>query len=225
MTDRPSPGSQRAATVVGIVCAVLFAGIAAIVVWEPIVGADTAGILALRSLTSPALTTVMLAASFVAHGKLAIPLALLLAILIDRVAGHDDALLYAGACLSGEVLHLALKALVRHHRPVGISPKLTDAGWYSFPSGHAMLAVVIFGLGALLATRTAPRSVRVVAIAIATIVVVMVGISRVYLGAHWPSDVIGALVAGLGWSAACLAWEARRAASRAVAPSGATQRL
>jgi undecaprenyl-diphosphatase len=167
------------------------------------------------------MTTLMLAASLVAHGTLAIPLALLLAVLIYRVDGRDDALLYASACLLGEVLHIALKALVRHHRPVGISPKLTDAGWYSFPSGHTMLAVIIFGLGAVLVSRPAPRLVRILAVACATLLVVLVGVSRVYLGAHWPSDVVGAVFAGLAWSAACLAWDTRRASRQAGGSSSA----
>lgn len=220
MTDRASHGNGRVATSVAIICALLFAVLAAAVLWEPIVGIDTAGILAVRTLASPAMTTVMLGASLLAHGDLAIPLALVLAILIDRAVGRDDALLYVGACLIGEALHLVLKAVVRHHRPVGISPKMTDAGWYSFPSGHTMLAVVIFGLGAFLATRRASRVVRVMAVGTAAVVVVLVGLSRVYLGAHWPSDVIGAVAAGLAWSAACLAWDARRRARRGAASAG-----
>ena len=155
---------------------------------------------------------VMLASSSIAHGKLSAPLALLLAALIYRINGRDDAVLYTVACLLGEVLYITLKEVVRHHRPVGISPKLTDAGGFGFPSGHTMMAVVIFGLGASrsLYTRRASRGVRIGALVFAAILVGLVGMSRIYLGAHWPSDVIGALFAGLAWSAACLSWEERR---------------
>lgn len=223
MSRTQVPVTARASSICAILCAAAFVVTAVLVILGRLTASDTHGIVAVRTLASPGLTTVMLAASLVAHGTLAIPLALLLAVLIYRVDGRDDALLYVGACLIGEALHLTLKALIRHHRPVGISPKLTDAGWYSFPSGHAMLAVIIFGLGAVLATRPAPRVVRVLAVGSAMLVVVLVGISRVYLGAHWPSDVIGAVFAGVAWSATCLAWDARRASRRPVMSSSSIQ--
>jgi len=207
--------------VCAIACTLVFLILTAMVASGRLLATDTAGILAVRQFASPALTMVMLAASLVAHGKLAIPLAVLLAVVIYRANGRDDALLYVGACLLGEAVHLAIKAVVRHHRPVGISPKLTDAGWYSYPSGHEMLAVIIFGLGAVLVSRWASRTVRVTAIAGAAVIIVLVGISRVYLGAHWPSDVIGALFAGLAWSAACLAWAGRHS-TRGTALRAAT---
>ena len=69
-----------------------------------------------------------------------------------------------------------------------------------------MLAVIIFGLGALLATLRSSPGVRTAALLAAAVVIVLVGVSRVYLGAHWPSDVVGALFAGTAWAAASLAW-------------------
>jgi len=100
---------------------------------------------------------------------------------------------------------LVIKEIVHHHRPVGISPKLTDAGWYSFPSGHAMLAVIIFGLAVLFLTEGSTRIVRLLAAAAVSGFVILVGVSRVYLGAHWPSDVVGALLAATAWSAGVIA--------------------
>jgi len=185
---------------------------------------DRDGILAVRSLASPAVTAVMIAASSIAHGKLAAPLALLLAALIYRINGRGDAILYTLACLLGEVLYITLKEVIRQHRPVGVSPKLTDAGGFGFPSGHTMMAVVIFGLGAMIVTRRASRGVRVGAVTMAALLTCLVGISRIYLGAHWPSDVIGALFAGGAWSAACLGWEARQSGRRSINAPAETQR-
>jgi len=182
------------------VCFVLLLILGVLVRRDAFLAADTRGILAVRSLASPGLTRVMLVASFIA-GRLAIPCALVIAAALYVKDQRADAVVYAVACLSGELVMVLVKEIVHHHRPIGISPKLTDAGWYSFPSGHAMLAVIIFGYGAFLLTRSSPLAVRVGALTVAALFVVLVGLSRVYLGAHWPSDVAGAVVAGLGWSA------------------------
>jgi len=147
----------------------------------------------------------MMVASLVGHGRVAIPVALAILVSLYALGRRADAALYAIACLGGEVVLLAVKTLVRQHRPVGISPKLTDAGFYSFPSGHTMLAVIIFGFGALLLTRGSARPLRVAGLAMATLIVLLIGAARVYLGAHWPSDVVGALLAGSGWAAVCTA--------------------
>jgi undecaprenyl-diphosphatase len=219
VTGPPTRDVVRASTIFAALCTAGFVITAALVLLGPFATADRNGILAVRALASPGMTEVMLAASAIAHGKWALPLALVLAAAIYRINGREDAVLYIVACLAGEALYITLKEVIRHRRPTGISPKLTDAGGFGFPSGHTMMAIVIFGLAAVIATRHAPRIVRIVAIACAALVVILVAISRVYLGAHWPSDVIGALFAGLAWSAACLAWEERRTH---IAPARAT---
>ena len=76
----------------------------------------------------------------------------------------------------------------------------------SFPSGHSMLSAIAFlTLGALVAGAQQDRSMRVYILSLAAILTVAVGISRVYLGVHWPSDVLGGWAAGAGWALACWA--------------------
>ncbi len=200
MTARSFWESQRFGLLVAVMCGVLVVVLGILVGTDALRAPDTNAILAVRSLASPGLTQVLLVTSFIA-GRLALPFALAIAISLLLMGRRADALLYAVACIGGELLMLLIKEVVHHHRPIGISPKLTDAGWYSFPSGHAMLAVIIFGFGALLLTRSASPAVRIGALVAAALFALLVGLSRVYLGAHWPSDVAGALLAGVGWSA------------------------
>ena len=164
---------------------------------------DTRIILAARTDPSAPLTALMRAASWLGAGP-AIPLAVLIAMALRWRRGERTAWLYFGACLSGWALNIALKGLTHRPRPMGISPKLTAAGFYSYPSGHAMLAILVFGFGAFLFARTVRSpAVRYAVVGIATLITLLIGIARIYLGAHWPTDVLGGLLAGAGWAAAC----------------------
>jgi undecaprenyl-diphosphatase len=196
-----APVRPHGALVSAAVTAVLFIILAVVVVTGQLTAADTRGILALRAYASPGVTAIMKVASLIGHGRVAIPVGLAILGSLYALGRRTDAALYAIACLGGEVVLLVIKELVHQHRPVGISPKLTDAGFYSFPSGHTMLAVIIFGLGALLLTGRAPWWARVLALTASAALVLLIGVSRIYLGAHWPSDVVGAVLAGTSWAA------------------------
>jgi undecaprenyl-diphosphatase len=118
--------------------------------------------------------------------------------------GMRRAAIYLLAAIGGGlVVSLALKA--GFHRP---RPDLISHGSMvytsSFPSGHAMLSAIVYLTGgAMLALLHGRRAVRVYIFACAVLATLLVGISRVYLGVHWPTDVLAGWSAGSAWAALC----------------------
>jgi undecaprenyl-diphosphatase len=116
---------------------------------------------------------------------------------------HRVALFVLVAIISGLLLSLALKSGFDRPRP-DMVPHGSMVYTSSFPSGHAMLSAVVYLTGgALLAVVHASHRVRIYLIGCAVLATLLVGISRVYLGVHWPSDVLAGWAAGAAWAAAC----------------------
>jgi membrane-associated phospholipid phosphatase len=113
--------------------------------------------------------------------------------------------------LGGEVLNLLLKDLFARPRPSFEHPLVVDTS-YSFPSGQAMESVVVYGMLAYFVVLTSRAwGKRAVSVGGAALIVLLIGFSRVYLGAHYVSDVVGGFAAGGAWlSAVITAWEAMR---------------
>jgi undecaprenyl-diphosphatase len=87
-------------------------------------------------------------------------------------------------------------------------PELVPYGSYvytaSFPSGHSMMSAVVYlTLGALLASIFPKRRTKAYFLTIAVVTTLAVGVSRVYMGVHWPSDVLGGWTLGAAWALLC----------------------
>jgi membrane-associated phospholipid phosphatase len=104
----------------------------------------------------------------------------------------------------GMILNVLLKYAYQRARPQFDEPLLTLAT-YSFPSGHTMSATVLYGmLAAWLVCRTPRRLAQALIAAGALAMILLVGFSRVYLGAHFLSDVLAAFAEGAAWLAVCI---------------------
>ncbi|HVJ87210.1 MAG TPA: phosphatase PAP2 family protein [Caulifigura sp.] len=107
------------------------------------------------------------------------------------------------ATISGAVAVSTLKTLVARPRP-DIVPHLAHVSSGSFPSGHSMMSAVIYlTLGGLVMAVVHGRMLKMYILGVAVGLTVLVGVSRVLLGVHYPSDVLAGWTIGLAWSEAC----------------------
>lgn len=154
------------------------------------------------------------AADMTALGSIAV-----LSLIVVVVAGlfatlgrRREALLMLAASGGGVALSQGLKALFGRERP-DFALRAVEAMNPSFPSGHAMLSAVVFlTIGVLSAHFARQRRVKIYILGAALVATLLVGVTRVYLGVHWPSDVLAGWSLGAAWSLIC--WLAAWAADR-----------
>ena len=107
------------------------------------------------------------------------------------------------AVAGGQVLSSLLKVGIDRPRPELVSHLVNETS-LSFPSGHAMLSAVTYlTLGSLAARFLHGRTTKIYVLSLAVLTTVLVGVSRIYLGVHWPSDVLAGWCAGFAWAMLC----------------------
>jgi len=112
------------------------------------------------------------------------------------------ALLLLFAAGGGFAVNHALKTAFDRPRPA--LPHVSSVKSYSFPSGHAMVSATVYlSLAAVLATREKRRLLKGYLLGVGALLTGLVGLSRVYLGFHYPSDVVAGWLAGLVWAVLC----------------------
>jgi undecaprenyl-diphosphatase len=154
---------------------------------------------AVHGLASPPLTGVMRAASYYGAPRHLAPLMLLLGFGFVLRGWPRGGLLVVVTLVGATVLNVALKGWFGRVRPEPFFEyPLPDSP--SFPSGHALFAVCVFGgLAAVASFRLRHRGARIAVWIIAVAVIALIGISRVYLGVHYPTDVLAGYTVGLIW--------------------------
>jgi undecaprenyl-diphosphatase len=144
-----------------------------------------------RDVTALGSTTVLSMATLAVAGFLA----------LDR--RYSAMVFVVGAVLSGWALSFLLKMAFDRPRPE-LVPHLMRVYFSSFPSGHSMMSAVVYGtLGSLLSSLVTLRRLKFYFLAVAALAAGLVGVSRVYLGVHYPTDVLAGWSAGLAWSTLC----------------------
>ena len=195
-----------AATRTALVAALSFSVLAVLVQLGLTGPLDEAGLHAALAARTPPLTRVMLLITAAGGPLIAVPFTLGFCAWLRAFRGGRTAVFYIVTCLSGWGMYALLKIALGRPRP-SLIPRLDGAGWVSFPSGHAMIATIVFGLAMVLATeRSRGTGGSRAIIAAGCIVIAGVALSRIYLGVHYPSDVVAGVLCGWAWIGAALAW-------------------
>lgn len=129
-------------------------------------------------------------------------------------ARYLTAVMVLATSISGEIINEILKLLFERPRPT-VVPHLRNVVSASFPSGHAMQSAIIYlTLGALLMRVVEGRITKIYCMGVAIFLTLIVGITRVYLGVHYPTDVVAGWLLGFLW--ASITWLATRRFERTV---------
>lgn len=169
-----------------------------VVTSDPLVVADGRIAEAVLPLRTPALTRLMLAVTVLGDWEFVGIALLALCVALSLARRRRDAQALLTSVAVAEVFIILGKQMVRRPRPF-LQPLVSEAS-FSFPSGHTLIAVSFYGLLAFLLYRSSrTRLRRALALLGGLGVVLAIGFSRIYLGAHWPSDVLASLAAGGAW--------------------------
>lgn len=175
------------------VLTILFSYIAYNLKMDKIIPIDTAVYDLIISLKSTGVTNIVRSITFLCSEIFMIALAIVILLLLkNKGISLRLVLNMAGAA----VLNKIVKAIFARPRPIGIS--LVEESGYSFPSGHSMISFAFYGYVVyLIYTKVQNKWIKWISIISLSLLIPLIGISRVYLGVHFGSDVIGGFILGL----------------------------
>lgn len=183
-------------------CIWLFAQLADEVLEQETLVLDTLILQAIKLWHTPWLDQIMFGITFLGQPDILTVTSLLLGVWLLIQSRRSEAATLAIAALGVAGLNFWLKQLFARARPE-LWERTIDVRYYSFPSGHAMISLVIYGLiGYLLATRF--QQWRGWIFSSIVLLIVAIGFSRLYFGVHWPTDILAGYAAGLVWLIACI---------------------
>lgn len=167
-------------------------------------GFDSSIIAFIQGLESPLLTVVMKFFTFIGSEIQVTLLTFIIAIfLYKRLRYRREAILFMWVMIGSTLLNLTLKTAFQRQRPE--IHRIVEASGFSFPSGHSMAAFSLYGIIAFLLWRNAHHLFsRIGLIIVSVAMILVIGISRIYLGVHYPSDVLGGYFVSGFWFTASI---------------------
>ncbi|AJE49696.1 phosphatase PAP2 family protein [Paenibacillus polymyxa] len=187
-----------------IVCALGFSLIALWVSDHQVRHFDHKIITAIGQLESPAMTRLMKCFTMIGSGIPVVIIILIAMFVLYSVLGHRRELFFLAVAVLGSVLlNMVLKMLFQRARPE--INRIIEANGYSFPSGHSMTAFSMYAALTFLLWKHVPsRRGRILLVVLSSLLILTIGASRIYLGVHYPSDVVGGYFMSGCWMAACI---------------------
>ena len=152
---------------------------------------------------TPALNRAARAVTFLGDHRFLLPATFAATAALALFHRRVSALLFFGVVIGGWLLESLIKIVYHRARP-DLWPALVTERTFSFPSGHATMSTLFYGaVAALVLHVSRNRAVRAATLALATAVILTVCYSRIYLGAHWATDVAAGMLVGLFWVSIC----------------------
>lgn len=191
---------------VSVLFLALFSKIASETLYEnELHGFDSAVTSFIRYPTGQALDSFMLFVTKLGSGEVMLAVTIIILVVFVLRGWRREAIALL-ICLAGAgVLNQVLKVLFARSRPDLFS--IIEETGYSFPSGHSMVSFCVYGFVAYTFSRNfSSIRQRGLVFSVAGIVVALIGISRIYLGVHYPTDVLAGFVAGGTWLGFCTSW-------------------
>ncbi|MDB5055141.1 MAG: pgpB [Bacilli bacterium] len=185
----------------GLFSAICFAFVALLINDQKIARFDSTIISFFQGFESSSITVMMKFFTAIGSGWIISILAIVIILFLYKVLHHRfELILFAWVLIGSALLNILLKMIFQRSRP--ILHRIIDVNGFSFPSGHSMAAFTLYGiLSFLLWRHITTRLGRMLLLIGSAFIILMIGISRIYLGVHYPSDVLGGYLASGCWLA------------------------